>query len=103
MTSAREVGKQDVTLAESLDISTVRNLHAELKAALGGGDAVSLNGSAVERVDTAALQVLAAMFIDADGRQSRLELRSPSEALIRSASLLGIDEYIGLKAKNTID
>ena len=103
MMNDREIGRLEVSLAETLDISTVRNLHADLKAALDNGDPVSLNGSAVARVDTAALQVLAAMFIDADGQQRKYELRSPSEALVHSAALLGIDEYIGLKSKNKTD
>ena len=103
MMNDREIGSLEVDLAETLDISTVQNLHADLKAALDNGDPVSLNGSAVARVDTAALQVLAAMFIAADGQQRKFELRSPSEALVHSAALLGIDEYIGLKSKNKTD
>lgn len=103
MTSTREVGKLDITLAETLDIATVRNLHAELKAVLDDGAPVSLNGSEVARIDTAALQVLAAMFVYADGQQRKLELHSPSETLARSAALLGIDEHIGLKAKNKMN
>jgi anti-anti-sigma regulatory factor len=103
MENHQEAGQLDVSLAETLDISTVQNLHADLKTALDNGDPVSLNGSAVVHIDTAALQVLAAMFIDAGGRQRKLEWRSPSEALVRSAQLLGIDEYIGLKSKKKLD
>jgi len=103
MTSAREVGKLDITLADTLDIATVRNLHAELKAVLDDGAPVSLNGSEVARIDTAALQVLAAMFVYADGQQRKLELHSPSGTLAQSAALLGIDEHIGLKANKKTD
>ena len=102
MTSAREA-KLDIVLAETMDISTVQNLHIELKTALGSGDPVSLDGSNVVRADTAALQVLAAMFIDAKDRLPKPELNSPSEALTQSAALLGIDQYIGLKSKKTSD
>jgi anti-anti-sigma regulatory factor len=49
-------------------------------------------------IDTAALQVLAALFTDAEGRRCKLNWRSPSAALIRGAELLGIDDHIGLKA-----
>jgi anti-anti-sigma regulatory factor len=103
MTSAREVGKLDISLAETLDISTVQNLHAELKASLDDGAPVSLNGSGVARIDTAALQALAAMFIYADEHQRKLELHSPSETLAHSAALLGIDQHVGIKIKSKPD
>jgi len=85
-----------VSLAETLDISTVQNLHAEIRTALESNDSICLHGSAVERVDTAALQVLAALFIYADEHQGKLELQSPSEALVHSAMLLGMAGHIGL-------
>jgi anti-anti-sigma regulatory factor len=96
MERTREIATLNVSLAETLDISTVQNLHGELQAALEGGSPVCLHGSAVERVDTAALQVLAALFIYADEHQSELEMQSPSEALVNSAMLLGIAGQIGL-------
>jgi len=100
MTSIREVGKLNIDLAETLDITVVQNFRAELKAALEKGSSVSLNGSGVEHIDTAALQVLAAAFRHDERHQPKLELRSPSEALAKSAVLLGIDGHIGLKADN---
>ena len=96
MESTREVETLNVSLAETLDISTVQNLHGELQAALDGGAPVTLHGSAVERVDTAALQLLAALFIYADEHQSKLEMQSTSEALVNSAMLLGMAGHIGL-------
>jgi len=96
MESIREDKTLNVSLAETLDISTVQSLHAELQAALEGGAPICLNASAVERVDTAALQVLAAMFIYAAEHQSKLEMHSPSEALVHSAMLLGMAGHIGL-------
>jgi len=96
MESIREDETLNVNLAETMDISTVQSLHAELQAALEGGDPIHLHGSAVERVDTAALQVLAAMFIYAAEHHGKLEMHSPSEALVHSAKLLGMTGYIGL-------
>jgi anti-anti-sigma regulatory factor len=96
MESIQEDKTLNVSLAETLDISTVQNLHAELRVALEDGDPICLHGSAVERVDTAALQVLAALFRYAAERQGKLEMQSPSEALVHSAKLLGMAGYIGL-------
>ena len=96
MESTREVETLNVSLAESLDISTVQNLHGKLQAALDSGSPICLHGSAVERVDTAALQVLAALFRYAAERQGKLEMQSPSEALVHSAKLLGMAGHIGL-------
>lgn len=97
----RQIDVLDIRLAETLDISITQELHSELRSALDSGVPVSLHGSAVERVDTAALQLLVAMFIYADGHKYRLEWQSPSEALIRSAALLGVDRHIGLTNKNS--
>ena len=96
MESIREDKTLNVSLAETLDISGVQNLHGELRVALDSGAPVCLHGSAVERVDTAALQVLVALFIYANGHQGKLEMQSPSEALVHSAMLLGMAGHIGL-------
>ena len=96
MESIREDKTLNVCLAETLDISTVQNLRGELQVALDSGAPVCLYGSAVERVDTAALQVLAALFVYADRHQGKLEMQSPSEALVHSAMLLGMAGHIGL-------
>ncbi|MEJ2565722.1 MAG: STAS domain-containing protein [Gammaproteobacteria bacterium] len=99
MMSAGAAGVWNVDLAETLDVSTVHTLYAELQAALDNGMPIVLNGSAVGRVDTAALQVLCSMFLHAGFNRCALEWRSTSEALVDSAKLLGVDKLIGLEIR----
>lgn len=99
MANTPEAGTLNIRLADTLDIFTMRSLYSELRSALDNDAPVFLQGSEVERVDAAALQMLAAMFIFAADHQYRLELQSPSEALVHGAALLSVDEYMGLKAR----
>jgi ABC-type transporter Mla MlaB component len=52
----------------------------------------------VERADTAALQLLGAFFQDANAQKKTVEWKDPSEALCRSAALLGLSEMLHLQA-----
>lgn len=84
---------------EMLDISVVGELRVLLLEALAAKQSVVLDGSAVERADTAALQVLTAFFQDARSQDIVVQWSSASEALIHSAELLGIADILDLKAK----
>lgn len=84
---------------EMLDISVVTELRAHLLEALAAKYPVRLDGSAVERADTAVLQVLTAFFQDARAQDISVQWTSASDALIRSAELLGIADILVLKAK----
>lgn len=80
-----------------LDISSASELHARLLDALAAGRPVSLDGADVERADTAALQVLTAFFQDARTKNIAVTWSSASDALARSAALLGLDEVLDLR------
>lgn len=72
-------------------------LQAELVNALQGG-AVELDGRQVERVDTAALQLLVLLRRELDGRGGTLAWRGSSEALNDAAGLLGLAKILELPA-----
>lgn len=99
MTSAEEVEVINVGLTESLDISSVHDLCAELRMALDAGTPITLDGSAVEHVDVAAVQVLISLFSYAGSIRCKLDWRRPSEELVNRTKLLGIDKYIGLDVR----
>jgi ABC-type transporter Mla MlaB component len=82
------------TFAESLDISVVRGLWAELRDLLNQQAPVRLDGSRVERADAAALQLLAAFVRDARAKGKVIQWCEISEALCRSARLLGMDKLL---------
>lgn len=85
-----------VRCGESLDISCARELHQELSKALGKALPVMIDAGRVERVDTAALQLFAAFWLQARLRKLPVQWSSPSEVLCRSARLLGLDQSLGL-------
>ena len=89
-----------VACGSVLDISRVTEFHRELKAALGKGGVIMLDGAEVEKVDAAALQLCAAFFHAADARKVKAKWLTPSEPLVRAASLLGLEKQLGLPAAN---
>ena len=96
MVSATEAEVRKFNLAETLDIASVNNLYVDLRTLLDSGMPIILDGSAVSRADTAALQILVSMFMYAAAHQCKLEWHSPSAALVNVAALLGLDRHIGL-------
>ncbi len=85
-----------IECAEVLDISGVAEFHARCLEALEMQQNVMLNASQVDRVDTAALQVLGALIQDANTRKQTVQWETPSESLCQSAVLLGLSEILCL-------
>lgn len=84
-----------VALLADCRIGAQGALHAELSGALQGG-AVELDGSRVERVDTAALQLLLLFRRAVDASGGTLSWRAGSTALNEAASLLGLAKILEL-------
>ena len=72
-------------------------LKADLLGALEAG-AIVLDGGQVERVDTAALQLLVLFRRELDARGGRLHWRGTSDALNEAAGLLGLTQLLNLPA-----
>lgn len=87
---------QVIELSEVMDISATAELRSQLLAALESKKSVILDASQVERADTAALQVLSAFVQDANSQQQTVQWKKPSEALSRSAALLGLSALLNL-------
>ena len=81
---------------EGLDISLVSDFKEFLKQAAGQNLPVVLDGSALERVDAAALQLLSAFFIEARTSGLNVMWKEPSAQLCRAAELIGLKETINL-------
>lgn len=98
MVDAEHTGStpQRIPCEESLDISTVKELHALLVQILAARQPVVLEGAEVTRVDTAALQVLSAFFQDARAQGISVCWQAPSETLRRSAALLDLSALLEL-------
>lgn len=85
-----------ISCEESMDISSAGDLHDRLRHSLESGRHVTLDAIGVEKTDTAALQVFCAFFKEADRRGIEVNWQNPSEALIRSARLIGVHELLRL-------
>lgn len=85
-----------IDCGNSLDISVAGEFHQKLKSALGQGGEVVLEASDLSRVDAASLQLLTALFRDAAARKVTTKWRSPSESLVKAASLLGLSGQLSL-------
>ena len=85
-----------VVLGEVLDIDGVVRLHRRLLKCADRKNRVTINAAKVSRADTASLQALLAFVerICADG--NRISWQSPSDALVRSARMIGLDARLGL-------
>jgi ABC-type transporter Mla MlaB component len=85
-----------ISCGKVLGISTVNELYCSLKQSLESGLVIELDASRVERIDTAALQLLCAFVRDSASSGRRIQWRRPTQALITSAKLLQIQDLLAL-------
>jgi len=85
-------------LGPALTISGAETLRAELLAMVESGGDVCVDGSAVETVDTAGMQVLVAFRRALQGRNRSLNWSGCSPALMDVSGLLGLQAQIGVTA-----
>ncbi|WP_157995109.1 STAS domain-containing protein [Peristeroidobacter soli] len=93
------VGDPIVVLASNCSVKDAAALKTSLCAFSNHGDAVTLDVSAVERVDTATMQLLCAFVRDRSGRNQSVAWRGESEALQDAVRLLGVGELLGFETK----
>lgn len=93
------VGDPLVVLAANCSVKDAAALKTSLCAFSNHGDAVTLDVSAVERVDTATMQLLCAFVRDRNGRNQGVTWRGESEALQDAVRLLGVGALLGLETK----
>lgn len=83
-------------LPATLGIAQLAELHPQLDQALEKGGPLALDGSAVEQLDGAGLQLLLAFHRAATEAGHAPEWRKPSSPLGTAAALLGLDGALGL-------
>ena len=79
------------------DISVVADLYKQLNSALEQDGPVTLNAGEIERIDTAALQMFACFVQEVKKRHRDVSWKEPTEALLRSASYLGMQQVLLLE------
>lgn len=85
-----------VDCGSSLDISMVKEFSETLKNAIEQGKPVVLNAEDIENADGAAMQLLYAFFQDARANGVAVSWKEPSDAVKRSADLLGMKDHLAL-------
>lgn len=85
-----------VMLEAALGIKDARVLHEKLNSVLAAATAVVLDGSRVERLDAAAMQVLAGFTRAAREHGLALTWQSPSPVLLQAARVLGFESILEL-------
>jgi anti-anti-sigma regulatory factor len=81
-------------LPSTLDLLAATPLREVLRAHLENGSAIVLDGSKVERVSTACLQVLLAAALVARRRGGSFHLNAPSPALFDAVTDLGLIPHL---------
>lgn len=85
-----------LTLDENLDIARACKLHSKLMKSVNRGVDVNLYAAKVVMIDTAALQLLVAGVNQVRENGYVVKWHQPTEALLKSASLTGMSEHLGL-------
>lgn len=83
-----------VTLAAVLSVTDARLLYDRLGAALSGSTFLIVDGGRVERVDAAAMQILANFCRTARERGLALAWHNPSAGLQQTAQMLGLQNML---------
>lgn len=94
---AKEFQLDTLRGARLLEISAVADWVDELKGALdSGAQTVHLDMEAVEKIDTACLQALAAFVLNAREKHMNLVWQATSDAFRTAAEDLGLDKVLGI-------
>lgn len=85
-----------IVLGEVLDINAVARLHKRLVKCADKKNSVTINAAKVNSVDTSSLQVLLAFTERVCAEGNRISWQSPSDSLVRTARMTGLDTLLGL-------
>ncbi len=83
-----------IELDERLTIAQAAELHRSLCAILADGTSVVVDGTRVQEIDTAILQVLASLWKSSRERGIPCVWRGVSDVLRRTAGLIGLTETL---------
>jgi len=94
--TADEDSEPFIELDATLTIQNVVTLYERLKKSYTENDAIEINATQVNSIDTATLQLLFALKKDAIKNQKQVIITKPSLKFIESARLLGLLDELGI-------
>ena len=95
--STQKVSDQDgettttILCEDSLDISSASSLHELLNDAIESGHQVSIDLTAVTKIDTSCIQLLLAFSNEAKKRHLNIDFSQDNHVLIDALRLIGLD------------
>ena len=88
--------RSQLLLERHIEMKNVRELAERFAAALAESTRLTLDGSAVERIDGSGLQLLLAMVETARQQGREVTWQQPSASLLEAAALLGLEARLDL-------
>jgi len=89
-------GDEPLCLPSSLTVADVGEWHAQVVAQLQSAGALTIDGTDVEMIDGAGLQLLAALFKEASTGRCTIAWKDASEVLVNGAGQLGLSAVLKL-------
>jgi ABC-type transporter Mla MlaB component len=89
---------REIVLPRSFDIAAVKTVATEIQDAIVLGE-LTLDATAIEKVDAAGLQVLCAAIAAARTSQARVDWKGVPAALLEGARTLALVDALGLQEK----
>jgi len=99
---SRQAGAKVIELPSRLSIAQCMDLHRTLTACCTGDAPLHLDGSRVEEIDTAVLQLLVSAWLGGGKRGVERRWRGVSQALRHSATLIGVATTLQLDAATVL-
>ena len=96
LTATRKQDKTRISFGPVLDVSGSGELKKQLEKIFRRKTPFELDGSAIERIDTAALQVLVAFSRESRNRDIELTWANASDPLRNASTLLGLTQELGI-------
>jgi ABC-type transporter Mla MlaB component len=91
-----DASRSEIALASNCTVKDAVVLKKTLVAVKDVAQTVIINASAVERVDTATLQLLCSFVRERVGNDREVTWREPSASIIQASKLLGLTELLCL-------
>jgi anti-anti-sigma regulatory factor len=92
----KDSGIVELTLPEELRIANVEELKKDLLVAIDSKNPISIDGSKVNKIDTAAIQLLTALSHECKGNGHSIKWKGASDVLVSYVKLIGLHESLGL-------
>lgn len=90
--------KTSFSCGEALDITNAAALHTRLERSLQKASVIEFKADAVDKVDTAGLQLIVSIKKEVETLGGGIVWKKPSEKLITSAKALGLSKHLGLES-----